>query len=91
MTADPRLVRAALRDDFYSFVQASLPIVSPGASFSPNWHIEAMTFALSRVLNGEIKRLAITVPPRNLKSRKVGIQLSLMMHDPGPMKASFSC
>ena len=84
MNADPRLVRGALRDDFYSFVQASLPIVSPGASFSPNWHIEAMTFALSRVLNGEIKRLAITVPPRNLKSicSSVAFPAHVLGHDP---------
>ena len=84
MNADPRLVRAILRDDFYSFVQASLPIVSPGASFSPNWHIEAMAFALSRVLNGEIKRLIITVPPRSLKSicASVAFPAYVLGHDP---------
>ena len=84
MTADPRLVAAILRDDFYSFVQASFPIVSPGASFTPNWHIEAMTFALSRVLNGEIKRLIITVPPRSLKSicASVAFPAFVLGHDP---------
>ena len=72
------------RDDFYSFVQASLPVVSPGASFSPNWHIEAMAFALSRVLNGEIKRLIITVPPRSLKSicASVAFPAYVLGHDP---------
>ena len=34
----------------------------------PNWHIEAMTHALERVLRGQTKRLLITVPPRSLKS-----------------------
>src|SRR5262245_3511158 len=84
MTVDPRLVRGALRDDFYSFVQASFPIVTPGASFSPNWHIEAMAYALSRVLNGEIKRLIITVPPRNLKSicSSVAFPAYVLGHDP---------
>src|SRR5947199_4468766 len=33
-----------------------------------NRHIEAIAFALMRVLRGEIKRLIITVPPRSLKS-----------------------
>src|SRR5262245_16152567 len=84
MTVDPRLVRGALRDDFYSFVQASFPIVTPGASFSPNWHIEAMAFALSRVLNGEIRRLMINVPPRNLKSicSSVAFPAYVLGHDP---------
>src|SRR5262245_1900824 len=84
MTVDPRLVRGALRDDFYSFVQASFPIVTPGASFSPNWHIEAMAYALSRVLNGEIKRLIITVPPRSLKSicASVAFPAYVLGHDP---------
>src|SRR5215510_1492542 len=84
MTVDPRLVRGALRDDFYSFVQASLPIVTPGASFAPNWHIEAMAYALSRVRNGEIKRLMINVPPRNLKSicSSVAFPAYVLGHDP---------
>jgi predicted phage terminase large subunit-like protein len=68
MMPDPRTVRAILRSDLYSFIQAVFPVVSPGASFAPNWHIEAIAFALTRVLEGEIKRLIITVPPRSLKS-----------------------
>jgi len=59
---------AILRSDFYSFVRASFPIVAANAEFAPNWHVEAMAFALTRVLKGETKRLIITVPPRSLKS-----------------------
>jgi Lactonase, 7-bladed beta-propeller len=33
MTADPRVVSAILRNDFYSYIQAIFPIVSPGAAF----------------------------------------------------------
>src|SRR6516165_3955658 len=65
---DPQVVRAILREDLYCFIRAVFPIVSPGASFAPNWHIEANAFALTRVLKGEIKRLIITVPPRSLES-----------------------
>ena len=68
MIHDPQLVRAILREDLCCFIQAAFPTVSPGASFAPNWHIEANAFALTRVLKGEIKRLIITVPPRSLKS-----------------------
>src|SRR5262249_2036859 len=84
MTADPRLVSAILRNDLYSFIQAIFPLVSPGAAFQPSWHIEAIAFALSRVLNGEIQRLIITVPPRSLKSicASVAFPAFVLGHDP---------
>ena len=59
---------AILRRDLYTFVQAAFGVVSPGDSLARNWHLEAITYALTRVLNGETKRLIITVPPRSLKS-----------------------
>ena len=34
----------------------------------PNWHLKAMTWNLTRVANGEIRRLLITIPPRHLKT-----------------------
>ena len=46
MTADPRIVSAILRNDFYSFIQAIFPTVSPGAAFQPSWHIETIAFQL---------------------------------------------
>ena len=42
------------------FVQAAFPIVASQQELLRNWHVEAMTYALSRVLRGEIKRLIIT-------------------------------
>ncbi len=62
------LFDAALRNDFYAFVQAAFPIVAGGSILQRNWHLEAMTAALSDVMNGIIRRLIITVPPRSLKS-----------------------
>ena len=62
------LADAILRSDMYSFVQAIFPTVAAGSTFLGNWHLEAITYALTRVLRGEIKRLIITVPPRSLKS-----------------------
>jgi hypothetical protein len=77
-------VAAALRGDLYSFVQAAFPIVAAEAKLLRNWHIEAMTYALTRVLRGEIKRLIITVPPRNLKSicASVALPAFALGHDP---------
>jgi predicted phage terminase large subunit-like protein len=84
MNADPRLVGAILRSDFYSFIRAIFPIVSPSSPFAPNWHIETIAFALTRVLRGEIKRLIITVPPRSLKSicASVAFPAFVLGHDP---------
>ena len=65
---DLRMVEAILRSDFYSFIQAIFPLVSPNSPLLRNWHLEAMAYYLTRVLNGEIRRLIITVPPRSLKS-----------------------
>src|SRR5512138_857583 len=78
------LIDAISRVDFYSFVQRIFSIVSVGSSFLPNWHVEAITYALSRVLRGEIKRLIITVPPRSLKSicASVGFPAFVLGHDP---------
>ena len=66
--ADRVPLSAILRSDFYSFVQAAFPIVSGGEELLRNWHLEAMAYALTRVMRGEIRRLIINVPPRSLKS-----------------------
>ena len=61
-------MRNALRTDFCAFVEKAFQAVSPGEPFLPNWHLEAICHALKRVDAGEIKRLIILMPPRNLKS-----------------------
>jgi hypothetical protein len=78
------LIDAISRVDLYSFVQRIFPIVSPGSPFLPNWHVEAITYALTRVMRGEIKRLIITVPPRSLKSicASVAFPAFVLGHDP---------
>ena len=57
-----------LSQDFSAFVMKAFETVSPGDVFRPNWHIDAMTYAAELVINGKIKRLITTVPPRHLKS-----------------------
>jgi predicted phage terminase large subunit-like protein len=83
-SADRMLLDAILRSEFYSFVQAAFPIVSGGEALMTNWHIEAMAYALSRVMRGEIKRLIINVPPRSLKSitASVAFPAFVLGHDP---------
>jgi hypothetical protein len=60
----PALLAAAIiGTDLHSFIRASFPIVSGGDEFLPNWHVEAMAYALAEVLGGRTRRLIITVPP----------------------------
>jgi predicted phage terminase large subunit-like protein len=59
---------AIIGTDLYSFVRASFPIVSGDGRFLPNWHIAAICYELSQVMQGNTRRLIITVPPRSLKS-----------------------
>ena len=53
MKYDPALVAAILRRDLFSFIRGTFPIVAPGASFTPNWHLEAIAYALTQVLEGK--------------------------------------
>jgi hypothetical protein len=78
------LIAAISRTDLYSFVQRIFPVVSAGSPFLPNWHIEAIAYALTLVMRGEIKRLVIAVPPRSLKSicSSVAFPAFVLGHDP---------
>ena len=84
MATDPTLVAAIIRSDLYSFIRAIFPIVSPGDPFASNWHIEAIAYHLTLVLQGDLKRLIITLPPRNLKSiaSTVAFPAFVLGHDP---------
>jgi hypothetical protein len=57
-----------MRTDFGAFSQKVFGTVAPGRDFSPNWHIDAICHALSKVTSGETRRLIISIPPRHLKS-----------------------
>src|ERR1700747_441855 len=68
MHQDRTLLKAASRRDFVTFLHRCFLVLNPGATFWPNWHIEAIAYQLERCLRGEIKRLIINLPPRHLKS-----------------------
>jgi predicted phage terminase large subunit-like protein len=79
-----RALDAVLRADLYAFVQAFFPVVSSGDELLLNCHIEAITYALMKVMRGETPRLIITVPPRSLKSicASVAFPAFVLGHDP---------
>src|SRR5262245_302222 len=76
--ADPPqhvLFRAMLSEHLMSFTEFAFGVVRPGVAFRSNWHLEAVTDSLSRVARGELRRLIITLPPRNLKSLCASVAL----------------
>lgn len=78
------LLRIVLRNDFASCIHRCFQTVSPGQRFLPNWHINAMAWHLTECLRGNIKRLIITLSPRNLKSigASVAFPAWVLGHDP---------
>jgi predicted phage terminase large subunit-like protein len=71
MTLHP--IHPLLRSDLPSFVRKTFGTVSQGETFLPNWHIEAVTYQLMRVMMGQTSRLIINQPPRSLKSITVSV------------------
>ena len=65
---DRRDLKDVLRQDLASFIQRCFQTVVPGADYQNNWHIDAIAWHLQQCIDGRIKRLIITLPPRNLKS-----------------------
>ena len=75
---------AALRLRFDLFLMRCFLTVNPGAIFMDNWHIDHMAYYAERIANGEVHRLIVNMPPRNLKSLAFNVALTafLLGHDP---------
>jgi len=58
--------------------------LNPGATYMPNWHIDAIVWQLQCVRGGEVTRLIINLPPRYLKSLTVSVIFPafLLGHNP---------
>ena len=75
-----------LATDFSAFLMKVFETVSPGDEFQPNWHINAMTYAAECVIDGKIRRLITTVPPRHLKSIIYSVALPAFLLGQDPTK-----
>lgn len=75
---------AALRLRFDIFLMMVYYTLNPGKPYLDNWHIDAMVFRANEIMCGNIRRLIVNVPPRNLKTITFNIALSAFMlgHDP---------
>src|SRR5262245_11341585 len=69
------VLQALLAHSLTSFTEFAFGVVRPDVPFKPNWHFEAVTHKLSQVASGEVRRLIITLPPRNLKSLCASVAL----------------
>src|SRR5690349_12962258 len=66
--AQVALINRLVQTDFMYFLRLVLATVEPGKKFHFNWHIGAMAYALDCVRKRERRRLAMTCPPRYLKT-----------------------
>ena len=70
------MFNAALRESFWPFLQKAYLIVDNSQELILNWHLELIADKLQQCAKGELKRLIINLPPRNLKSQTVSVAFS---------------
>ena len=76
--------RDILRRDFLAFSHRAFRELNGATPYLGNWHLDVMAAKLEAVRRGEIKRLAIALPPRHLKSHMASIAFAAFVlgHDP---------
>lgn len=57
----------------YEFVKGAWMVLEPGTDLVDGWHIRALCEGLEAVSRGEVTRLAISIPPRFMKSMIVSV------------------
>src|SRR5690349_2541238 len=74
----------AVRNGLEWFIHRAFQTIAPAQTYHRNWHVNAMAWHLEQCATGNIKRLLITLPPRNLKSicASVAFPAWLLGHDP---------
>jgi len=60
---------------FKTFFEQAWRTMEPGAPFVPGWHIDCISEHLDAVLDGDIRKLLINVPPRSSKSSMIAVAL----------------
>ena len=79
-----KVLNALFRTNFNVFLHRCVLTLNPGATFLPNWHIDALSWNLNEVMAGRTRRLIINMPPRHLKSLAVSVAFPafLLGHNP---------
>jgi len=68
------LNRVEYEDSLYEFLKAAWPLIAP-AQWRDGWPVEAVAEHLQAVVDGDIKRLIINIPPRMGKSNITSVAL----------------
>lgn len=68
MTDERALLHAAQQEFLAPFVHQVFQTLNPGKTYYSNWHIDTICWHLEEVAAGRMRRLAISTPPRSLKS-----------------------
>lgn len=55
------------------FVRQAWHIVEPGTEYQHNWHIDCLCDHLESTLDGRIRNLVVTMPPRAMKSLVISV------------------
>ncbi len=71
----PQIKAEKMRRSLKEFTMNSWQTIEAGRQFHDNWHIDAVSEHLQAVVEGDIKRLIINVPPRHMKSISVAVAL----------------
>jgi predicted phage terminase large subunit-like protein len=89
---DQQILHAAMRQDLGTFTAKVFSTVSPGHIYLHNWHIDAVTYALTQTHQGNTRRLIVTQPPRSLKSLLASVSFVAWSigHDPSKRFACVS-
>ena len=64
-----------MRRSLKFFIKGAWDTIEPNRFYNDNWHIDAISDHLQAVVNGDIKRLIINIPPRHMKSISVSVAL----------------
>jgi predicted phage terminase large subunit-like protein len=68
------LDRVDCEESLYKFLQSAWKYIDP-APWKGGWHIEAIAEHLQAIVDGEIRRLIINLPPRHCKSLLLSVAL----------------
>ena len=71
-----RRAAMACETSYYRFIPLAFSQVEAGTLFRDNWHIGAMAEHLQAVVEGDIRRLIINIPPRCMKSISTAVALA---------------
>ena len=84
MSYDRFVFDAVLRQDLACFIAKTFMTVDGSQAYQHNWHIDVTADYLTQAFERKLKRLAITLPPRNLKSISTSVAFPAwaLGHDP---------